>query len=279
MIALLLSFFTCLGWGIADFIGGLKSRSLPPLAVMIIANPFGILIIGIIVLWRGKPIQNDPTIIWAFFAGLIGVITLYLLYKGFSVGSIAIVAPISGTGVILPVAVGLIRGETPSIFQLIGILAAVIGTFLAVREKKKKEISNRLVSGIYYAIASAFGVGFYFIFMDAASEIDPYWASLVMRISYGLILLPIVIFTRTSLRGSRSHIFPIAAMGMIDSLAGFSFAVASTIGMLSIVSVISAIYPGVTVLLSVFILKEKIQNSQKLGILMIIFGIALISVG
>jgi uncharacterized membrane protein len=68
-------------------------------------------------------------------------------------------------------------------------------------------------------------------------------------------------------------------MGIIDALAGFSFAVATTMGMLSIVSVVSAIYPIVTVFLSVFFLKEKIQRSQMVGVLLAISGIALISVG
>ncbi len=277
MTAILLSLGACLGWGVADFIAGIKSRRLPPLAVMILANPFGILIVSAIVIEHKVPFPRSPAMLWAVLSGFAGVFALYLLYQGLAVGPMAIVAPISGTGVIIPVLAGLLQGDSLTMMQLLGILTAVVGTFFAAREKKAPESPPRLVRGLNYALTSAIGVGLYFIFMDWASDSNPYWASLVMRTSYGLVLLPIIFLTRTSLKGTRPHLLPIAVMGIIDALAGFSFALASTMGMLSKVSVVSALYPGVTVLLSSIFLRERIQLSQGLGVLLALTGIVLIS--
>lgn len=277
MTAILLSLGACLGWGTADFIAGIKSRQLTPLAVMFIANPFGILVITAIVINRGTPIPSSTTILWAALSGFAGVFALYLLYQGLAIGPMAIVAPISGTGVILPVLFGLFRGDTLTLVQGMGILAAVVGTFFASREKRESASTPRLVRGLNYALTSAIGVGLYFIFMDIASDTDPYWASLVMRVSYGLLLIPIIFLTRTSIKGVRSHILPIGVMGIIDAFAGFSFALASTKGMLSVVSVVSALYPGITVLLSSIFLKERLQAAQMVGVVLALLGIILLS--
>lgn len=279
MTAILLSFVACLGWGTADFIGGIKSRRLPTLAVMLIANLFGILLITAIVFFQGTPLPPISAILWATLSGLAGVFALYLLYQGLSVGPMAIVAPVSGTGVILPVLFGILQGDSLTAIQGLGILAAVIGTFLASREKKESRSPKRVIRGFNYALASAVGVGLYFIFMDIASDTDPYWASLVMRVSYSLVLLPIIFLTQTSFKGARLHVIPIAIMGILDSIAGFSFALASTRGMLSVVSVVSALYPGITVLLSGLFLHERLQRTQILGIIFALIGISLISRG
>lgn len=277
MTAILLALGACLGWGTADFIAGVKSRQLKPLAVMLAANPFGILVIAGIVLVQGTPLPNNNALMWAALSGAAGVFALYLLYQGLSIGPMAVVAPISGTGVILPVLFGLLNGDSLTVLQVAGILAAIVGTFFASREKKESRSSTQVVRGLNYALASAIGVGLYFIFMDIASETDPYWASLGMRVSYGLLLVPILLLTRTPLKGVRPHLFPIAAMGIIDALAGFSFALASTLGMLSVVSVISALYPGVTVMLSSIFLKERLQTTQTIGVLLALIGIVLLS--
>jgi len=277
MTAILLSLGACLGWGIADFIGGVKSRRIKPLAVMLIANPFGILIIAVIVLVQGTPFPANNSMIWAALSGFAGVFALYLLYQALAIGPMSIVAPISGTGVILPVLFGLLQGDTLSMLQGAGILAAVIGTIFASREKRRQGNSVPVVRGLNYALASAIGVGFYFIFMDIASDTDPYWASLVMRVSYGLLLVPILFLSRTSIKGVRAHILPIGVMGIIDAFAGFSFALASTKGMLSVVSVISALYPGITVLLSSIFLKERLQSIQVVGVALALIGIVLLS--
>jgi drug/metabolite transporter (DMT)-like permease len=246
---------------------------------MLATTPFALLTMTVIVWVQGNPLPRSPEMIWAVLSGVVGVMALFLLYKGLSVGSMAIVAPISGTGVVIPVILGIFQGDALTLPQILGILAAITGTFFASREKSENESGKGSASGIKYAIGSAFGVGLYFAFMDRASEVDPYWASLFMRISYTMFLLPIVWLTRTSMKNIRPHLPAISFMGGIDGTAGFLFALASTKGMLSVVSVVSALYPGVTVLLSATFLRERIQRSQAFGVVLALLGIALLSSG
>ena len=50
---------------------------------------------------------------------------IYCFYRGLAVGSISIVVPISALGVMVPVIIGLIRGEVLQLIQGCGIAAAV----------------------------------------------------------------------------------------------------------------------------------------------------------
>lgn len=279
MIALSLSLAACVGWGVADFLGGVKSRSVPVLTVLLIANLFGFLFILAVVTIRAKAMPHDPVLLMAVIGGIAGIVALALLYRGLAVGSMSIVAPISATGVILPVLAGFFIGDVLSRLQSIGIAAAILGSILAAAERDRGSGSRRMSKGVGLAAGAAVAVGVFFVVMDQASEADPYWATLIMRFSYGLFLLPIVIKTGAPVKPGRIHLPAIMALGIVDAFASLSFSMASTLGMLSVVSVVAALYPAVTALLSTLLLGERPQFTQCIGIILALSGVVLISTG
>ena len=277
MIALSLSLTACFGWGVADFLGGWHSRRLPTLLVLLLSNVFGLVVLGLIVAWRGAAFPARPEMLWAVAAAGAAVVAMVLLYKGLARGSMAIVSPISATGVILPVMVGLIYGERLTGLQAAGILAAVAGTVLAAREGKPLASDRRLSAGTGLALGSAAAVGVFFILMDRASEVDPYWATLVMRICFGALIVPLLAIARPPLRIDGSRVAGLFAMGTLDALASVAFAVATTVGLLSLVAVIGSLYPVVTVMLSVLVLGERPGPWQVLGVVLALAGVGMLS--
>lgn len=203
---------------------------------------------------------------------------MFMLYKGLAVGSMAIVSPISATGVILPVMVGLACGERLTPIQATGILSAVVGTMLAARVRKSTPSSGRMAAGTGLAVGSAVAVGAFFIFMDRASEVDPYWASLVMRICFGILIMLLLLAARPPLHLNRTDLTSLFTMGTVDALASVSFAVATTLGLLSIVAVLGSLYPVVTVLLSIVVLHERPACMQTIGVILALTGVVMISV-
>ncbi len=274
-----LALFACLGWGIADFLGGLKSRVLSVIAVLTLSSWIGFALLLSIVGIRGTAPPQNPLLLMAVVGGALGMVALLLLYRGLAVGSMAIVAPISATGVILPVLAGLAMGDSPSLFQSLGMASAFSGAVLASREKDADGKGKRIAAGAGLAVGAAVAIGFFFIVMDRASDADPYWAALLMRFSTCIFLLPVVLVRRPSLRIGKPHLPAILAIGCIDAMAGVTWAVASTRGMLSVVSVVGALYPAVTVMMAALILKERPQNEQLIGVALAILGITLISAG
>jgi len=71
----------------------------------------------------------------------------------------------------------------------------------------------------------------------------------------------------------------IAGVGLTDTAANGLFAVATTLGFLSLVSVIGSLYPVVTVVLAYVVLHERIARHQKLGVAGALLGVAMIAGG
>lgn len=279
MIALSLSLAACLGWGVADFLGGIKSRQLTVFSVLLISSVFGLGAVLTIVLIRGVAPPGNPALLLAVVGGIAGLAAMFCLYRGLSIGSMAIVAPISAAGVILPVIVGLAAGDSPTLLQKSGMAAAVAGAVLASREKNVNGNGKRLAAGVGLAIGSAIAAGIFFVVMDRASEADPYWAAFLMRLSYFIFLIMILLMKKRPVRIQKAHLPAIIVLGVFDSMAGFAYALATTHGMLGVVAVVGGLYPAVTVILSIFILHEKPQAAQFAGVLLAVGGIALISAG
>ncbi len=278
MVPITLSIVACFGWGIADFIGGFKSRDLPTLSILFVSTITGIILLAGLIILLGVPLPRDPALFYAIPAGFIGLFSMFLLYRGLAVGSMSILAPISATGVTLPVIWGILWGDDLSGLQLIGIVAAILGSLLAAMEKEKNHSNKRLTKGIGYAVSAAVFIGFYFIFMDMAAAHNPVWASIIMRSSTLLFLIPILYLARLPMGVGKTNLPLIMLMGSVDTIAAFSFAIATSKGMLSQVAVISCLYPAVTALLSAIVVQERIQKIQSLGVMFAITGIVLISV-
>ncbi len=279
MLALSLAFAACLGWGIGDFLGGLKSRAVPVLTVLALSCLSGLALMGVLVAMRGTPPPPDPALFFAIAAGAVGVLGLLCLFRAMAVGSMAIVAAVSATGVALPVLVGLYGGDTPSGLQMTGMVVAVVGAVMAVREKGADTVRANVAAGAGLALGAALAFGSFFILIDLASRPDPLWAALLVRLSEGLCLLPAVLARRSALRAARCHLPAILGVGIFDALGVYAFSLATTQGMLSVVSVVGSLYPAVTVSLAALILRERPRRVQLAGISLTICGVALISAG
>ena len=58
MMTIGLAMAACLGWGIADFIGGLKSRDIPTLTVLLVSNAVGACLLGLMLAGSGRSIAG-----------------------------------------------------------------------------------------------------------------------------------------------------------------------------------------------------------------------------
>src|SRR5207244_5910254 len=91
---------------------------------------------------------DGPRLVFAAAGSVSGLIGIAGLYRGMAVGTISIVAPISATGAVIPVAFGLLRGERASPLQTAGMLLALLGIVLASRDRKSTRLnsSHELIS-------------------------------------------------------------------------------------------------------------------------------------
>lgn len=277
MIAAACALGASIAWGVGDFLGGLKSRTIHLLVVLLLAQVSGLIGIGLIVALAG----NGPpgaSVLWAAPAGLCGALGLAAFYRGMAVGSISIVAPIAAIAAVVPVVFGIATGDDVSAAQLAGFALALAGVALASFERHESG-DVKVAAGVPWAIAAVIGFGGYYVPMHEASEQDFLWAALVFRASAAIIALAAWLVLRPSLAAARGSLGAIALIGLMDTAGNTLFAAASSQGEVSVVSVLATLYPVTTVALAAIVLSERVNRLQGVGVIAALTGVVLISAG
>ena len=282
MAAIAIGLASSVLWGLADFLGGLKSRTYPVAVVLAVMYLASLAVMIGVVAARGAGPPASDSVLAALGAGLVGIAGLAAFYRGLAIGTMSIVAPIAATGVALPVIVGLIGGDNPGPVGAAGLACAVVGIVLASREDDEGPADARQQRlSIMLAIVAGLGFGSYFVLAEVASRDDVAWALVFSRVSaFPLIAaLAFVALKRGAARPAGLALATFAGIGMLDLGANFLFNHASTIGELSSVAVSSSLYPVTTVMLAAFVLGERVQGVQRAGVVVALAGVVMIAAG
>jgi uncharacterized membrane protein len=279
VLAAVLALAASAAWGAGDFLGGLKSRTLAPLAILAVAQPVGLAAIAIVVLIAWEPWPGGAVLL-AVPAAVLGTLGLVAFFRGMAAGAISLVAPIAATGALIPVGYGLATGERPSPFQLLGIALAVGGAAVTSYEPGSGAERPRLAAGVPWALLAALGFGGFFIPMHEAGEVSPLWATFVFRLASNTLVLVAVLGFRPRLARAPRDLVALGCIGLADTSGNVLFAAASAQeGLVSIVSVLASLYPVVTVALARLYLHERVRRVQEAGAAATLAGVVLVSAG
>ena len=184
----------------------------------------------------------------------------------------AVVAPVTGVVYLL---VGLIfdllGGSRLTSFQWIGMALAGIAVVLVGGSQTKGKGDTRLL----WAAAGA-GLGFgalnvIFSMTDALSGLTPIVGARAFSIP---VAVAVVLLRGDSLKITGPGRWPVVAAGALDVGANLSLLTALHLGVLSIVNAISGMYPAVTAVVALIVLKERLTRRQASGV-----ATALLAVG
>src|SRR5690349_10170540 len=104
-VSALLALCSSLLWGTSDFVAGLKSKTLPPAAVVGWSQLVGFVTLSIVVL-LGNPLGASGWQGWALASGVAGAIALSAFYGALATGTMSVVAPVASLGAAVPVLLG-----------------------------------------------------------------------------------------------------------------------------------------------------------------------------
>ena len=279
MVAVALGLAAGISWGLADFLGGLKTRQLNVLVVLVISQAVGALLVASLIAARGQGPPATEYLVYGVLGGLSGLAGLAAFYRGLAVGAMAVVAPISATGAAIPVTVGIATGDRLGTLQVAGLVLALGGVVLASREAGQGGAGAKVAAGTGLALVAALGFGGFFVGLDAASDGDVLWALFAARSFDVVLLVAIALAVRPGGDLSVRDLRDVAAVGLFDVAANALFALASTEGLVSVVAVLASLYPVVTVFLARLILKERVRRVQAVGVVLALSGVAAIAAG
>ena len=276
MTAVTFALLTSLFWGAADFLGGMASRRAAVGLVVLTTQIAGALALLLVVLVQGATPPQPVELLVGAAAGLSGAAAIATLYRGLSQGVVSIVMPVATASALIPVAVGLGRGERPGTSTYLGMAAILAGVALVSITSSSSPIPRSQVRfSVVSGLTTALGIGGFLVALDASAPADPYWTLLAARTTATLVTAAVVV---SRLRGSRPPAAVLAlavAGGVLDVAANALFIFATRAGMLSIVAVLASLYPAVTVLLARTWLRERVTRFQDAGLLVALFGAAL----
>jgi drug/metabolite transporter (DMT)-like permease len=250
--------------------------------VLLCQQAAGAAIVGAIVLATAEALPSGGTAGLSLLAGLTGAFALGAFYRALAVGTMSIVAPISASGVTIPVIVGVASGDRPSAVQAAGIAVTVVGVVLASREAHEdgeRGGAGGARASIALALLAAVGFGLYFTLTDAVADRSVLWLLLLGRAAAIAALLGVLLATRPAVRPTPPQLGALAAIGAADLLATGLYAVAMTEGLLSVVAVVGSLYPIATVILARVVLKERLRREQQAGVALAFLGVAAVAAG
>jgi drug/metabolite transporter (DMT)-like permease len=105
------------------------------------------------------------------------------------------------------------------------------------------------------------------------------WPLLGTRISLVGLLAIAVALRRPAARISSGMGLSLVGLGLVNTIADLLFLLATREGLLSLVAVITSMYPAVTVALAGLLLGERTSSHQMIGLVVAGISIALIAVG
>ena len=277
-MAALLALGGALCWGVGDFFGGLASRRTAVLTVLALSQAIGLAGIVVWVAVSDDAFPGAPELLPAAGAGVAGAIGLGALYRGFAIGAIGIVAPISAAAPVVPLAVDGAGGDVPDALQWLGI-ALVLTGIVALSREPSAERERRLAAGAALALVAALSFGLFFVGIDAGADESASWAVVAARLASTTFAVAAALVLRTSLRAPAALLPMIAAVGIFDTGANVFVAAATNHGAVGIVAVLSALYPVVTIVLAWLVLGERLGRTKRVGGLVALAGAAFVAAG
>jgi drug/metabolite transporter (DMT)-like permease len=248
--------------------------------VILVSQGVGLVLAAALVVGVREDTPSASRFLYGLLAGTAGLAGLSAFYTGMKVGAMGVVAPISSTAALVPVSVGLARGERPSGLQAIGIALALVGVIAAsIEPERALPRDRRIAAGAGSGILAAAAFGAAVVGLNAAAKGGSLWAAFTPRLATVPLALVLVVATRAAVGGTRRNWLLLVVVGLTDTVGIVLFGLAGNRGLLSLVSVLAALYPVIIVVLARALLAERLARTQLAGAAIAVVGVALISAG
>lgn len=280
---------TSLLWGLADFGGGLLTRRVPALTVVVVSQSVAVLVLGAIVLITGSWTEFGPQLWFAVAAGVVGPVAMLSFYKALALGPMGVVSPLGSLGVAVPVGVGLVLGERPGMVQIAGIAVAVAGVVLAGGPEVRGAAVQRRAVALTLVAAVGFGAVMSLI-AEASSTLTGLFLALFVQRVANVAVGGTALFVSVG-RGARAlpesggfrtvaRALPLLAfVGLADVAANGTYSLAAHAGPVTVAAVLASLYPVITALAARGFLKERLRAVQTAGAGLALVGTILLASG
>jgi drug/metabolite transporter (DMT)-like permease len=261
-------------YGGSDFLGGLASRRTSTISVVVWSQGLGLLLLlAALPFFGAHAVTAD--IAWGALCGVASAAAIMLLYRGLAIGTMGVVSPVSAVlGAAIPVVYGIaLHGERPTALANGGI-AAALAAVVCVSAAPGTRRARGLPPGLLEAIGAGIAFAVFFVAL-AQTHAEAGLVSLLAARVTSLLLLTagaLAFGGMANLRVARPALGLVLLCGTLDMCANIFYVVAAHAGLLSIVVVLTQLYPAVTTGLAGVVLRERLGRLQWIGVTLALGG-------
>ncbi len=129
VLGAVLAIAASVGYGVSDVVSGSAVRRYSTASVALWSQFVGLTLLAVAALVL-RPALSWPAVGWGLGGGALGAVAVLLFYTALQRGPTAIVAPVAGSGVVIPVVAGLLGGEPVGWRVGVGVAAVVAGVLV-----------------------------------------------------------------------------------------------------------------------------------------------------
>jgi len=291
MLTVIVGLSSALVYGAADFLGGLAAKRISAITVTAIAALSGLVVVVAI----GLPIVGGAwsaeAVLLGALSGVAGAAAIGLLYACLAIGPMSILSPLTAVvSAVVPLTIGLVGGERLGTLGYIALgLALVAIVLVGFTPPGRGELVRNAVkpslTGVLMAIGSGTAIGIFLVIIDATPDDSGIVPLVVNRatnsaITFTLVgILALIAWRRGRPRGALvpAALWLAIAGGVLDAAANTGLLFGVRLGELSVIAVLTALYPAGTIILAAIVLKERIAVLQYVGLVIAIVAGAMLA--
>lgn len=277
MPAALVALAASLAYGASDFLAGVESRRRSVWSVTAVSQPTALLVAMLFVLLGSRSPGEVGIFLVPFLGGIAGGCAIVVYYVALAQGTMSVVAPIVSACALVPVLVGLAAGERASLAQYAGMALALGGIVLSSRAEARN--SGRVgVRSVLLAVGAAIGFGAMMVGLSAGGDQDVAWTVFAGRLGSTAAVCSYLVLGRPQLDVPLRAVPTLAAVGVLGVVANALFTLATTLGYLSVVSVLATLSPVVIAVCARLFTGERLTRAQLTAACVVLAGVVLLTV-
>ena len=203
-----------------------------------------------------------------------------MFYRALAEGPMSVIAPVSGLmAAVIPAVVGVASGDHLSFAAFGGIALCLVAICFVSMEKDEGAV--RRMRGPVLAVLAGTGFGAFFVLIQHGDD-GTLWPLAVSKAVGVLMVVAAAAMARQSpapLLRDRLTLGIALLAGALDVLGNALYVLAARAGMLSVAGVLSSLYPASTVLLARLVYGERLRLIQRVGLVVAVAGVGLVTSG
>ena len=273
-------------WGIADLFAAFSGRRVGVAATVLLSQVAAAVAISVVVLASGHDLDRlDEVAGWLLPIAAITAVAYVTLYRALELGPIALVSPLLASYAVIPVLLAVIfLDESLGSIEMTGAAVTIVGAVVTSADVRTLRTGTRVpAAALPWALASTvlFGTAAYAVAWSAkrVGWLTSLW---LVRTSTALLFVIAAVVAiaimRPALRGTLSTraVALCALLGVADLAGTISYSRGSEVGLVSIVTAVSATYPLIPVFGGIALLDERPAINHYVGVAMVIAGLLLL---